>query len=175
MPEMLAYGSTQLRGAQPRPVPHRPAAMRRLAIHSQMPRWTTLHAARDLAAHPLPRHISRGRRCHLARPPRVSKARANRPARRRVQLGIKEVSSRPPACETTPVPSADTMTLRLAAVRYTRKVPFELAGTGPSTSPILPVQRRFSYPNYQVRTTATRKPEARGPSPLTRRLRHRPT
>src|SRR5207344_625532 len=71
------------------------------------------------------------------------------------------VSSRPPAWEMIPVPSADTMILGWRAVRYTRKVPFELVRTGLSPSPILPGQRHFSCLNDQAGTAARRKPEVR--------------
>ena len=70
------------------------------------------------------------------------------------------VSSRPPAWETIPVPSADTTILRRRAVRCTRKVPFELERTGLSPSPILPGQRHFSCLNDQAGPTARRKAEA---------------
>ncbi len=94
-----------------------------------------------------------------ARAGRHRSSAASRPQSRPVTRSTR-VSSRPPAWEMIPVPSADTMILRLPAVRCTRKVPFELVRTGLSPSPILPVQRHFSYLKDQAGTAARRKPEA---------------
>jgi hypothetical protein len=85
--------------------------------------------------------------CIAARPP---------PLQRLLQPTVQardpqhRVSSRPPAWQTIPLPSADTTILQLHPVSYTRKVPLELAGTGLSLSPILPIQRHLSYLNDQL-------------------------
>ena len=60
------------------------------------------------------------------------------------------VNSNAPAWATTPDPSPDTTTLAYRPVVFTRKVPSELARTGPLTSPIPPAQRHFSRVNDQA-------------------------
>ena len=80
-----------------------------------------------------------------------------------VQVGHRKasVSNSPPAWDTIPGPSADTVIFGRRAVFCMRTVPLEPVRTGLSTSPILPVQGHLSYLPHPVMTSPSRKPEVR--------------
>jgi hypothetical protein len=69
-----------------------------------------------------------------------------------------------PAWDTSPRPSADTVTRLPRALFFTLKVPSARLRIRPSTSPILPVQRHFSHLYSQSRLTPGESPRL-GPLP----------
>ena len=95
-----------------------------------------------------------------ARPGRHRPSAVDRPASRPVTRSA-WVSSTPPAWDTIPVPSADTVIFgRRLAVSLHLESAFRTGRTGLSTSPILPAQRHFSCLNDQARAASRRKAEA---------------